>query len=284
VSSSEQTPKTFDPVRFKEQERAGFNFVADRYESAMDAMRPAFDRIIELAELHDDQKLLDVACGPGVLSRLARQKLGANGSVLGVDIAEHALERARQGAAVAGLDNITFQVQDAENLSLPDGEFDRVVCSLGLMHFPTADAAMREFYRVLKSGGIFVGAVWSEAEHAPYINCAVQCITRNFPPPKVERPSMFRFGTPVALQTLAADAGFSTVNTEPVAIKITAPDAPTYWRQFLDVAGITAVSLAKQPPEVLEKLAHDVAHDLAPYRTADGYDLTSRVMLVKAVC
>ncbi len=280
---SETQKPAFDPARFKEQERAGFNLVADRYEDAMEAMTPVTNRMLALAQLQAGQRVLDVATGPGILARAIAGSEGAAIQVVGVDIAEEALNVARHRASQAGYDSLTFQVEDAENLSFENEVFDRIVCSMGLMHFPQPEKALTEMIRVLKPGGRLVAAVWGQAEQAPFIQVALATLARTFPPPKVERPSIFRFGQPEILAKLLGEAGFSQVQTEPVIINITVEDPEDYWKRFLGAAGITAVALAKQPPETLTRLETDSASDLAPYQAANGFDLSSVIMLVAGV-
>ncbi len=273
----------FDPARFKEQERAGFNFVAQHYENTMSMGRPAIERMIALAELEPGMRVLDVATGPGLVARRAALEVGLSGSVLGVDIAEEALEVARQRAAEKNLLQLTFQVADAEALGMEIDGFDRVFCSMGLMHFPHTEKALAEFKRVTKPGGKLLASVWGEESEAPFLTVALATLARNFPPPKVERPSMFRFGKPEVLTKLIEEAGFGQVYTEPVKLERIVPDAASYWRSFLDAAGITTIALAKQPAEVQAHLAKDVAIDLEPYRQEDGYHLVSTVLVVSAV-
>jgi ubiquinone/menaquinone biosynthesis C-methylase UbiE len=283
--SSEINPAkpSFDPARFKEQERSGFNFVADRYETATSNLGPAITRLLDLATLQPGERVLDVATGPGIVARIAGRAVGTTGQVLGIDIAEQSLEVARRKAASEGLEQVTFEVQDAENLTLPDASFDKVFCSMGLMHFPSPEKALAEMYRVLKPGGKLVAAVWGEAGKSPFIQVALTTLARTFPPPKVERPSMFRFGQPSVLEKLVSQAGFSQAKAEEVAVEFTAASPAAYWQQFLDAAGITAVALAKQPPEVQESLKQEVAADLKPYLKDGVYHLDSSLTVVVAV-
>ncbi len=273
---------SFDPVRFKEQERAGFNLVAPVYEASMSLAAPASDRLVALAELEPGMRVIDVATGPGIIAREASREVGISGSVLGVDIAEEALKVARGRSEAEGLLQLTFEVGDAEALSLELESFDRVFCGLGLMHFPHPEVALGEFKRILKPGGKFLASVWGQEGKAPFIEVALRTVVRNFPPPKVQRPSMFRFGNPELLTALVQSSGFTEVETEEFQLEAEFPDAKTYWKNFLGAAGITAVAIAKQPLEIQQKLEEEVALDLEPYRIASGYRLKSIVLLVKA--
>ncbi|HEX2910189.1 MAG TPA: methyltransferase domain-containing protein [Chloroflexia bacterium] len=283
-NSNKSMKPAFDPIRFKEQERAGFNMIAGRYEVAMGTVLDnALNRLLELADLHPGLRVLDVATGPGLVARAVARALGSTGEVVGVDIAEETLIVARQRAADAGLTHLSFQVEDAEALSLPDNSFDRVICSQALMHFPDAEKALQEMYRVLKPGGRIVVCVWGAQQEVPFIQVALQTLARNFPPPKVERPSMFRFGQFAVLEELVCEAGFVDVKIEKRVLPIKAADPADYWDRFLSVAGITTVVLSKQPPEVNQKLEKDVATDLAPYFHDGLYHLDSTIMIATGV-
>ena len=270
----------FDPTRFKEQERAGFNLVANRYEEVMKLARPSAETLLELAEINKPGlAVLDLASGPGMVARMASLKVGPTGQVFGIDIAEDALDVAKKRAEDENLSNITFEAMDAENLTYSNNHFDRAVCSFGLMHFPSPEKALSETLRVLKPGGRSAVSVWGIGEEAPFIQLALTVITRNFPPPKVERPSMFRFGKPETLKELFGKCGFINITTAKVRVRITADSTHDYWNKFLDAAGITAVALAKQPPEVRARLESDSIADLEAYRSGDIFDLTSSVMV-----
>jgi ubiquinone/menaquinone biosynthesis C-methylase UbiE len=274
--------QAFDPKRFKEQERAGYNLIAARYEDASTARAPVMARMLELAALAPGLSLLEVASGPGMLAREAARGMGATASVVAADIAEAALDEGRKRAAAEGLANIRFQAEDAEALSFDNASFDRVICGMGLMHFPDAATAAREMLRVLKPGGSLVASVWGEEERVPFLACALHCLQRNLPPPKVERPSIFRFGSKQALSALIGNAGFTDIHIEFADIQAAVPDAAAYWRNFLDLAGITTVVLAKLPQETQDQLSRDVARDLEPYRSDTGYVLPGEVLMVRA--
>lgn len=272
----------FDPARFKEQERKGFNFVANRYEDAAIGTLPARERLVILAELKEGMQVLDVATGPGLVARQAAALVGTTGSVIGVDIAEEALEVARQKATEEKLLQVSFEVADAEALQFADQSFDRVFCSQGLMHFAQAEKAAREFKRVLKLGGRLVASVLGEESLFPFITVATSNLARNLPPSLTERPSVFRYGKPEAFEQLIKEAGFEDVHIEPVTMKLIMPTAEFYWHTFLSAAGFVSVALTKLPPELQAHLEQDVEKDLRPYQTDSGYELDNTLLLVRA--
>ena len=97
--------------------------------------------------------LLDVACGPGVVT--AALAPGA-ASVVAFDATEQMLEKARSRCAKAGLANVDFKCGDAENLPFADGQFDGVVTRLAVHHFADPQRALGEMFRVLRHGGVAV--------------------------------------------------------------------------------------------------------------------------------
>jgi ubiquinone/menaquinone biosynthesis C-methylase UbiE len=107
-------------------------------------------RICEAGQLTSRSRVLDVACGPGiVVEALAR----AAGEVVGCDITPEMLDKARDRCAAAGLTNVCFVPGRAEALPFEDASFDAVVSRSAVHHFPDPAAALREMARVVKPGG-----------------------------------------------------------------------------------------------------------------------------------
>ncbi len=107
----------------------------------------------EIAAAYPGGKVLEVGSGPGRLAvRLAR---GAPGMTLtGVDISDAMVERAARRAAGAGLsERVRFEIGDVGALPLPDEEFDGVVSTLSLHHWPGPVRGLAEIHRILKPGG-----------------------------------------------------------------------------------------------------------------------------------
>lgn len=107
--------------------------------------------LIRLSALRPGERVLDVACGTGVVARLALQQVGATGTVAGLDVNPGMLAVARS-ATPPGIP-IEWHESSAEAMPLPDASFDVVLCQMGLQFVPDKHAALREMWRVLVRGG-----------------------------------------------------------------------------------------------------------------------------------
>jgi ubiquinone/menaquinone biosynthesis C-methylase UbiE len=264
---------SFDGARFKQLERAGYNRIGRRYLAASHTRGEPAAALLAAALLAPGQSVLDLASGPGLLARDARDAVGDSGLVVASDISEGQL---------ACCPELVRTAADGEALPFPRGSFDRVLCGLGLMFFPDEQAALRETHRVLKADGMLALSVWGGAEEVPLVETALSCMRRLLPAPKVARPSVFRFGEADVLARLLASAGFQDVAIRPCRFTTFFNDAGAYWQGFLDLAGGATESLSRLPVEKQQALAAAVAEDLAPHAVAGGYRLTSTVLVATA--
>jgi ubiquinone/menaquinone biosynthesis C-methylase UbiE len=106
------------------------------------------------------QTVLDVACGPGTVTRLAAQRVGPKGHVTGCDFSPAMLELAHSKSSIDASAPIDYLECPANALGVPDDAFDLVTCQQGLQFFPNRDAALAEMRRVLRPGGKLGIAVW----------------------------------------------------------------------------------------------------------------------------
>ena len=112
---------------------------------------PLATDLIRIAALRPGERVLDVACGTGVVARLAGQQAGAAGTVAGLDVNPGMLAVARS-ATPTGM-AIEWHEASAEAMPLQDASFDVVLCQMGLQFMPDKRAALREMRRVLTPGG-----------------------------------------------------------------------------------------------------------------------------------
>lgn len=124
---------------------------AEAYEAAF---VPAFFEqwvppLLDAAQVRPGQRVLDVACGTGVVARHAADRVGGDGAVTGVDLNEAMLAVARRVRP-----GITWRQGDAADLPFPDASFDVVTCQMALMFFPDPERAVAEMARVAAPGGV----------------------------------------------------------------------------------------------------------------------------------
>lgn len=142
-------------------QRDGWDLAATAYEPLwQDQLAAVQSALPARAAPKLGERVLDVACGTGLVALPAARAVGPNGQVHGVDIAERMVDTLRTRAVPAGLRQVAATRMDAQQLLLPDGGFDVVLCALGLMYVHDPAQALREMRRVLRPGGRAVLAVW----------------------------------------------------------------------------------------------------------------------------
>ena len=138
--------------------------------------------LIDRAAPRPGERVLDVACGTGVVARLAAERMGS-GRVVGLDINAGMLAVARGLNPGAG-PSIEWYEGSALTMPFPDASFDLCTCQLGLQFFPDRPAAMHEMLRVLQPGGRVALSVFSAIERTPVTNALTDALDRRirFPP------------------------------------------------------------------------------------------------------
>lgn len=119
------------------------------------------------------ERVLDIACGTGILAREILRRVGPSGRVAGIDPAPGMIEVAKQNAPA-----VEWQEGTAESLPFADESFDVVVSQFGLMFFTDRTRAIEEMLRVLTSGGRFAMAVWDSLDNIPAYASAVELLQR----------------------------------------------------------------------------------------------------------
>lgn len=124
---------------------------------------------VALASLTKGETVLDLGCGAGVDCFLAANRVGPEGRVIGVDMTEEMIQRARWNAEAGGYENVEFRVGDIENLPVEDESVDVVLSNCVLNLVPDKDRAFAEIARVLKPGGRL--CVSDIVRHGPLPDC-----------------------------------------------------------------------------------------------------------------
>jgi ubiquinone/menaquinone biosynthesis C-methylase UbiE len=171
-------------------------------------------RLLDLVEARPGMRILDLACGPGNLSRRLAALVAPEGEVIGVDLAPGMLERARTAAPP----NARFEVMDIEDLKFDAASFDAAVCGHGLQFVPSLDRALGEARRVLRSRARFVASVPTPARQSA-MTLLDSIVDRWLPPaPDAEDRAATRAVVldPERLGDAAREAGFTSVRVEAI--------------------------------------------------------------------
>ncbi len=126
---------------------------------------PAQGWLLDVAAIKPGQKILDVACGTGLVTIPAAKATGDSGKVVATDISQKMVDMLTERVSQEGLEQVSTARMDAENLDFSDDSFDVVLCALGLMYVPSPVEALKEMKRVLKPGGRAVASVWGAREN-----------------------------------------------------------------------------------------------------------------------
>ena len=134
--------------------------------------------LIKQAALQRGERVLDVACGTGVVARLAVQQVGSTGRIIGLEKDAERLAVARSLPPVPG---VSLEWQESNALAMPfaDAYFDALLCQQGLQVFPDRPAALREMHRALVPGGRLILSVWGSLEQCPGYAALVGALERH---------------------------------------------------------------------------------------------------------
>ncbi len=225
---------------------------------------PWLPTFLELASLRPGDRVLDVACGTGVIAREAVSQVGPEGSVVGIDINPNMLDMARVIEP-----SVDWRECNAQDLPFDDEEFDVVVCQQGLQFFSERDVALREMRRVLKPGGCIALASWRDIESIPGHYALAQAIEKHVSSEAAALMSSgFRLGDADTIRTLLEESGFRDVRVHREGKTASFPSPQAFVRNI--VAG-SALGRAGGviPEELMTVLIRDVEAALQPYVNND---------------
>lgn len=185
---------------------------------------PVAADLLEAACLQPGERVLDVACGTGVVTRLAAERIGSAGAVAGLDVNPAMLAVARRESPPG----VRWYEASAESMPLPDASFDVVLCQMGLQFVADKPAALREMRRVLAPGG---RALVNVPGPAPALfDIMAQALGREMGPEAAGFVrAVFSLHDAGELEGLLREAGFSRADARsaPKALRVSAP------REFL---------------------------------------------------
>jgi len=243
---------------------------------------PLAQLFLQRIVLRPGQRVLDIACGTGIVARHAASILGPQGSIVGIDLNSKMLDLARENAPTSGAP-MEWTEGDATSLPCPDADFDVVLCQQGLQFFPNKIGALQEMHRVLKPGGLVGVCVWCEIEHSPCHSAIANALGRHVSVDIAQRfQAPFSFGDSAVLNEALVGAGFRDVDIQ----------IDVVMRRLLSPKESIPGLLASTPvgPEIaaLEEatrsaIINEVAAALSEYRSGEGLKVPQATHIVRAM-
>jgi ubiquinone/menaquinone biosynthesis C-methylase UbiE len=206
-------------------------------------------------------RVLETACGTGILTERLVRHLAGQGTVVATDLNEPMIGHGQR--RVPGTPHLEWRQADATKLPFTDASFDVVVCQFGLMFFPDKAGGIREAFRVLKPGGHYLLNVWDALEHNPVARIAHETIASFFP----SDPPQF-YTVPFSLHDKAQTcgwleaAGFKDIESHSVPSVGMSPSAEDAAIGLVE-GNPVAIAIMDRRPEALTDIKAAVATNLA---------------------
>jgi ubiquinone/menaquinone biosynthesis C-methylase UbiE len=232
--------------------------------------RPVADDLIEVAGLQPGERVLDVACGTGVVTRLAAERVGPRGSVAGLDVNPSMLAVARAETR-AGCGSHHWYEASAEAMPLPDGAYDVVLCQMGLQFIPNKLAALRDMRRVLAPGGRIHLNV--PGPKPPLFEVMREAVGRHLGAEAAGFTDLvFSLHDVGDLHDLMERAGFDDIDVHRRTMSLTLPPPSDFlWQYVYSTPMAGAAAAAGQ--QTLAALENDVTRGWKPFVTSAGMAL-----------
>lgn len=261
-------------------QRYGWDKAADAYEQFwQDQLAPAHDRLMQLAAIQPGDRVLDVACGTGLVTFRAAELAGPSGEIMATDISERMVARLLEDASARGLSNLTAARMDAEALDVPDASYDVALCALGLMYLPDPVIGLRAMLRALRPGGRAVAAVWGArrncgwAEIFPIVDSRVQSDVC---------PMFFQLGTADRLVQAFEAAGFTSVMSERISTKLHYEGGEDACGAAFE-GGPVALAYSRFDAPTREAARAEYLESIAAWRSGDTYDVPGEFVIAKGM-
>jgi ubiquinone/menaquinone biosynthesis C-methylase UbiE len=242
---------------------------------------PGAQYLMELTRLGVGERVLDVACGTGIVARSAASRVGADGTVAGLDLNEGMLEVARKASSEIR-PAIEWRKGNASDIPFSNATFDVVFCQQGLQFFPDRPAALREIQRVLAPNGRLGLSVMRPLEHNPSYILLAEVLAQHVGP---DAGTMMRSPFPSLstgeLRDLIVDAGFRDVRILIGIGPVRYPSAEEFLRREAASSPLAGL-IGSLEDDVREALSRDLRRVLRVHTDDDGIVFPAETYLAVA--
>jgi SAM-dependent methyltransferase len=274
---STQTTAVFDPAAYKATTRHQWEQAAPawhRWSPTLEAwLGDATDLMLDLAQVGDGSRVLDVAAGAGGQTIAAARRVGSGGAVLATDISPAILRFAESDALRAGLSTVAVREMDGENLDVEPQQFDAAISRVGLIYLPDQHQALTGILRALRPGGRFATVTYSTPDNNRFFSIPMTIIRRRaqLPPPLPGQPGPFSLGAPGVLEAALVRAGFVDVEVHAVPAPLRLPSASDCVRFERESFGALHQLLSGLDEAGREAAWAEITEQLGQFQGADGF-------------
>ena len=242
---------------------------------------------LQRAAIKPGERVVDIGCGCGQTSLDLAERVGPKGFVLGIDISQPMLNRARERQQELGRTNLEFLLADAQTHQFAREQFDLVFSRFGVMFFEDPTAAFRNLRTALRSTGRLTFLCWQALEKNEWARVPFKAALQHVPPPAPMAPGApgpFAFADPERVRQILEGAGFAAVHCESYTTDLGMGGATTVDEAVefsLDI-GPAARLLADAPADTRTRAAQSVREALTLYASSEGVRLPGAVWIVQA--
>jgi SAM-dependent methyltransferase len=249
---------------------------------------PAGHMAMDRLDPQSGQQIVDLGCGTGRTTLELADRVAPGGRALGVDIAAALLERAREHAGAAGIDNIDFQHADVQNSDLGRARFDGAFSRFGVMFFADPPAAFANVHRCLKPGAVLSFVCWQPVTSNEWMFVPAQAAVSvlGTPPdlPAPDAPGPFSLSDKDRVTRVVGSAGFHSIDIKAHddLIRTPAEDISEFADSALRIGAVQRM-LEHADPNTIDRVRAAIEEALRA-RLRDGeVALTRAIFLVRAV-
>jgi ubiquinone/menaquinone biosynthesis C-methylase UbiE len=265
-----------EPALQRRVQRYGWDKAANYYEASWQKqLQPAQDMLMQFADIQQGEKIIDIACGTGLVTFRAAEKVGKKGFVLGTDISDKMVGLAAATAKEKNYLRVKFERVDAEELNMEDETFDAALCALGLMYVPDPLKALKEMWRVLKPGGRGIAAVWGKRNQCGWAE-VFEIVDKRVASEVC--PMFFNTGNDTVLERLFAAAGFSEITAERISTQLEYASAEEACGAAF-AGGPVALAYHKFPSEVKEEAHAEYLYSIKQFKHSNGYSVPGEFVI-----
>jgi len=269
--------------QFEQWAREGEHWVveADRYDAML---RPFGEAVLAAAGLSPGERVLDVGCGNGAMTIDAGQRVGPQGTALGIDISAPMLGLARRRASEAGVDNVEFVEADAQIHPFEEEGLDAILSRFGIMFFDEPEAAFANLARALQPRGRVAFVCWQELFQNEWMLVPGAAAAQHVGLPEMEpgTPGPFALADGDRVRQLLESAKFEDVSLESAGRPMRVGDDVDDTVTFFQSTDIAHRLMADAPEDKVAAALDSIREALVPYAVDEGVVLNGTAWLVTA--